>query len=77
MRTSSLSMSDGKRVQKVVSMVGERGTPNADLPHHPEEFLNAEAKKKAQFVATLRDAGKTTPGSPEDAAEAVKRAQQG
>ena len=56
-------------------MAGERGTPNTELPHHPEEFINADAKKKAQFVTTLRAAGKTTPGLQEDALEAIKRAQ--
>ncbi|HIY43401.1 MAG TPA: hypothetical protein H9836_20075 [Candidatus Nocardiopsis merdipullorum] len=58
-------------------MAGERGTPNTELPHHPEEFINADAKKKAQFVTTLRAAGKTTPGLQEDALEAIKRAQLG
>jgi len=66
-----------QKVQKVVFMAGERGASNADLPHHPEEFLNADAVKKAQFVAALREAGKTTSGLPKDAVEAVRQAQRG
>ncbi|MCY9785702.1 zeta toxin family protein [Nocardiopsis sp. EMB25] len=66
-----------QKVQKVVFMAGERGAPNADLPHHPEEFLHADAAEKTQFFTALRDAGKSSPSLPEDAVEAVRRAQQG
>lgn len=66
-----------QKVQKVVFMAANRGAPNSELPHHPEEFLNADATQQAQFIATLRSVGKPAPGLPEDAVEAVMRAQQG
>lgn len=64
-------------VQKAVFMAGERGVDNADLPSNPHEFFTCSPQERQQYVEAMQAA--TTPEGtiPSDAAEAVRRAQQG
>ncbi|MFE1400369.1 zeta toxin family protein [Nocardiopsis dassonvillei] len=64
-------------VQKVVFMAADRGTPNADLPHHPQDLLEADATQKARYLAAMKAPSKTGSGAATDAEEAVKRATKG
>lgn len=64
-------------VQKVVLMAAERGAPNADLPRHPRAFLEADATRRAQYVATFKSVGKTASGTAAGAKRAAKLAAKG
>lgn len=64
-------------VQKMVFMAAERGAPNADLPRHPRDLLEADDAQRAQYIAAFKAVGKTASGAAADAEEAVKRAAKG
>ena len=68
--------SQHQTVQGAVLLAGERGVPNSKLPATPTEFLTASPDQQRAYLTTMQQADPTS-AVPDDAADAVRRTQQG
>lgn len=66
-----------QKVQKAVFLAGQRGVDNTVLPAGAEAFFAASPARRREHVEAMRTAVGAEGAIPEDAAQAVRRAQQG